>query len=100
MKVLFDHQIFSYQAYGGISRYFVELMNQFRSTHAVAFELALKFSDNEYLSNDRRGADVLPFLHRSSRIRTLTRYLLNRRESNKALKRARYDLFHPTFFDP
>lgn len=27
MKVLFDYQIFAAQKFGGISRYFVELMN-------------------------------------------------------------------------
>jgi hypothetical protein len=27
MKILYDHQIFTWQKFGGISRYFYELMN-------------------------------------------------------------------------
>ena len=28
MRILFDHQVFSWQTYGGISRYFVEQMRE------------------------------------------------------------------------
>lgn len=44
--VLFDHQIFSYQQYGGVSRYFVELMKH------IDFELwdtSFIISNNEYI---------------------------------------------------
>ena len=32
MKIVFGHQIFSVQKYGGISRYFYELANQINNT--------------------------------------------------------------------
>jgi len=102
MKILFDHQIFSYQTYGGISRYFFELMDAFRSMDNTSFELALAFSDNEYLHKlgGFQVEDILSSLGRSSKIRRLARYLLNRRVSMDSLKRGAFDIFHPTFFDP
>ena len=49
MKVLYDHQIFSMQRYGGISRYYYELIkNIYKSVDSY---LALKFSNNEYILN-------------------------------------------------
>lgn len=102
MRVLFDHQVFSYQARGGISRYFAELMNQFRRIDGLSFDLALIYSPCEYL----RRPDGTPFgdlataYGRSEKLRFLARYLHNRRVSNCALRRGAYDVFHPTFFDP
>ena len=37
MKILYDHQIFYRQNYGGVSRYFCELMNQFLKDPAIQF---------------------------------------------------------------
>jgi len=49
MRVLYDHQTFELQDFGGISRYFVELLR-----NCVGFEvdLALKRSSNIHLSPD------------------------------------------------
>ena len=52
MNILYDHQIFESQAYGGISRYFYELIKGFRNNEIVDLELALEYSDNYYLKND------------------------------------------------
>ena len=32
MKIAFDHQIFGWQRYGGVSRYFLELASHIKST--------------------------------------------------------------------
>ena len=31
MKILYDHQMFSMQKYGGVTRYFCDLVNNLRS---------------------------------------------------------------------
>jgi len=49
MKILFDHQIFSNQIYGGISRYFCELMKNFKNDNEIEYELSLRYSNNHYL---------------------------------------------------
>ena len=50
MRVLFDHQIFSYQTFGGASRYYCEVMNVFARTGEPAFDLAVAESPDEYLA--------------------------------------------------
>jgi len=49
MKVLYDHQIFSTQIYGGISRIFFELIKYFNNDDKIECELSLKYSNNYYL---------------------------------------------------
>ena len=51
MKVLFDHQVFEMQRFGGISRYFFELINDFSKDDDVNWELPVLYSENEYLKN-------------------------------------------------
>lgn len=48
MKVLHDHQIFTSQIYGGISRYFFELIKYFNNDSEIECELSLKYSNNRY----------------------------------------------------
>ena len=50
MKILYDHQAFTGQRYGGVARYFHDLMESL-SGMGVGIELALQFSNNEYLKN-------------------------------------------------
>lgn len=100
MKILYDHQIFSSQVFGGISRYFSELMSSFSRESQVDFELALRYSDNSYLHASE-------FCHCRSFFggkrffgRTTLINLLNGSESRRALSLGGYDLFHPTYYNP
>ena len=47
MKILYDHQMFSMQKYGGVTRYFCDLMNNLPSW--VESELGVEYSENQYL---------------------------------------------------
>lgn len=49
MKVWFDHQIFSIQRYGGISRYFVELMQSLNKLDGLRAEAVAPAHVNAYL---------------------------------------------------
>ena len=51
MKIFYDHQIFTNQIYGGVSRYFYELMNHLSQNQDIEFEISLKYSNNHYLEN-------------------------------------------------
>ena len=101
MRVLFDHQIYSYQTFGGISRYFFELMNQFQTFGNAEFDLALRYSDNVYLKSlaGVRLHAAPAALQAGSKARFLATYLLNRRLSVRRLRAGEFDVFHPTFFD-
>lgn len=125
MKVLYDYQIFDQQRFGGISRYFFELMAQFGQGGAVDWRLPVRYSNNEYLKSiDPYKEAVLPkpplktyhsFLwgteFRGKRLLYKIRNnivparLQNREtEKNRALsiqhlKEGDFDVFHPTYYD-
>jgi glycosyltransferase involved in cell wall biosynthesis len=50
IKVLFDYKIFSIQKYGGISRYFFELIEYFGKDREVSANVSLLVSNNYYMS--------------------------------------------------
>jgi len=100
MKIIFDHQIFSYERYGGISRYFSQLMKQFQAYKNCDFDLSLKYSDNIYIETLENIA-VKPFLnniHFNKKPGILNK--LNLQNSKGHLKDQGYDIFHPTFYNP
>lgn len=97
MKILFDYQIFSVQKFGGISRYFVELLSRFPET--MEFKNSIVFSDNVYLKNtDSRFSKGIEIPHFKGRNR-LQGYL-NKLKSISDLNINSYDLFHPTYYNP
>jgi glycosyltransferase involved in cell wall biosynthesis len=53
MKIFYDHVIFSLQKYGGVSKYFCELLNHIPRDH---WKIPILFSDNEYL----RALQLMP----------------------------------------
>lgn len=118
MKVLFDHQTFELQTFGGISRYFVELL---QNGVGIEVELALKRSSNRYLDpNDPWCRAIEPgedFFERvlagfdfrgKGRIHGALRRLgvvvdpgrVNRTNTLMKIDRGGFDLFHPTYYDP
>ena len=101
MKILYDHQMFSLQRYGGITRYFCEIIKHIAPKHE--FNLSLLFSDNYYLQEDSKvfnKTNIFPdrnfrgkyFLSRRS-------YELNQLYSKIELSTGKYDIFHPTFYN-
>jgi glycosyltransferase involved in cell wall biosynthesis len=118
MKVLFDHQTFELQIFGGISRYFVELL---RNKAEFQIELALKRSSNNYLHPDDpwcQGVEAREdafdrFLagvefRGKGRVHKVLRKLgvvldpgrVNRINSLEQIGRGAFDVFHPTYYDP
>src|SRR5207344_421991 len=52
MKVAYDHQIFSGQVYGGISRYFFEVAKRIQTFDGYAVEVLSPLFVNKYLNED------------------------------------------------
>jgi glycosyltransferase involved in cell wall biosynthesis len=88
MKVLYDYQIFSVQKFGGISRYFYEIMK------GVDSEIFLIFNQNAYLEG--KGLKI----KRNFRIKTKIFNILNRLFTEVNLPLKKYDIFHPTYYNP
>jgi glycosyltransferase involved in cell wall biosynthesis len=98
MKVLYDHQSFTGVPYGGVSRYFFELMRSFAKWSDIEFELSLRLSNNEYLDQASfsrhlryRGLAQVRNAHRVASV-------LNRLYSLRRIKAGKFDIFHPTYY--
>ncbi len=100
MKVLYDHQCFTQQQYGGVSRYHYQLIKELSKLQDVEVTLSLKYSNNFYIKEDE-SFEVKQFFpnHNFYLKRTLLDYL-NRFSTNHALKDGDYDIFHPTYYNP
>ena len=100
MKILYDHQIFSSQIYGGISRYFFELMKNFENDNRVKYDLSLRYSKNHYLNkyNDLKYKPFFKNFNFRGKYRLIN--ILNKNISKKLLIKGDYDIFHPTYYDP
>ena len=103
MKVLFDHQIFDLQRFGGISRYIKELYSCLIDKEGIEASLSFKYSKNEYISN---FSEVSHTNHLPRYMRVLRGQLRrsiqeeNKYQSIKALKQGfKYEIFHPTYYD-
>lgn len=92
MKVLFDYQILATQRYGGISRYFYELISNL-SKFGVETSIKCLFNRNSYFE-DFFGKKYNPKIEK---IRG--RGFINRLYMKLMLRLGHYDIFHPTYYD-
>lgn len=100
MKVLYDHQIFSTQQYGGISRYFYELMRNLVEIKNIEIQLSLKYSNNYYISQRDFSSHKTFFPKINFRGKYKVLSFLNKLNSKSILKKHQFDIFHPTYYDP
>lgn len=119
MKILYDYQIFQLQVYGGVSRYFYEIINRILKQNLSEFEISLKYSNNYYLGNDsgfneriKSLKDYQEFLPsykfkgrgRATKILSDLGIINYGRKYNfnfsvKKIKEGKYNIFHPTYYD-
>ena len=97
LRVLYAHQTFSHQRFGGNSRYFYELLSCFHHSGEPELELAVRSTPNEYLK-------AAPFFHGDISTHTdlphfLARYARNELATRAAARRP-HDVFHTTFYYP
>lgn len=97
MKIYYDYQIFFLQKYGGISKYFINLINNLNSqTEKLVIAPAHK---NYYLDNQIE--DVLKYIYFDTKTKNIN-YISN--FLNKVFTKALYkyrtpDIFHFTYFN-
>jgi len=100
MKILFDHQAFSMQRYGGISRYFYEIIRTINTKQGYETYLPIQMSANRYLI---RMPD-LTYRHFDYILKGFNWivYNINRYHTIKKTLRisSDFDVFHPTYYDP
>ena len=53
MRIAYDHQIFSWQKYGGVSRYFFEIAKRIHALDGYDVRILSPLFSNKYLNDDR-----------------------------------------------
>lgn len=121
MRILFDHQAFEMQRFGGVSHSYAELIAHLQSA-GYDCRIGLKESDNVHLQKCGLAQGVRPLHYIHQRLfeggkkfkgqRALIRGALkamghhndaldiNREYCIHLLKQQRFDIFEPTYFDP
>lgn len=100
MKIAYDHQIFSSQRFGGISRYFFELAKHLAGSvnDSVECQIVSPIYVNDYLQHASHPLRVLgihaPVFRGSNRLYRPINKLL----SPQILKRWRPDILHETYY--
>ncbi len=98
IKVLYDHQMFSLQRYGGVSRYFANLYTSFKKGTEVRPSISALYSKNHYIEEVTLAS---PHWFWQLLLRKKRRmYKWNRWYSKKQLRKQDFNLFHPTYYDP
>jgi glycosyltransferase involved in cell wall biosynthesis len=122
MKILYDHQIFESQKFGGVSKYFGELIYNSGALEEMNYEISILHSDNDYLkllehsefsplpqrplsyteydSESSKYVAIKRIIDRFFYLKKLTKCAeKNKAESIHKLNTQDYDLFHPTYYD-
>ena len=98
-KILFDNQMFTLQRFGGVTRYFADLMYNLPQDEFTS-EIPMRYCENHYVTNTYGNKyDRITFPN-NYRIRRQIYLLANKHMSRKAIKSGNYDIFHPTYFHP
>jgi len=100
MRIFYDYQIFLTQRYGGISRYFYEIIKYLSDEQKMEIASSVLFSNNSYISSNEyiKHFDFYP----NKQFRGKYRFMLtlNKLKSVFDLKHQNFDIFHPTYYDP
>lgn len=98
MKILFDHQIFSWQYAGGISRYFFELIIRLGKTDSSFADNGTLLSNNLYISRaTSQPFRVLQDIYIPGKTHLIT--FINKLYSIYKIRHGLFDIFHPTYYD-
>lgn len=100
MKVLYDYQIFVEQKYGGISRYFFELLNSYQEDGDIDAHISLALSNNHYIQGCTFTSHHNFFPKANFRGKGSLIKAINKINTIGDLHAKTFDIFHPTYYDP
>ena len=98
-KILYDNQMFTFQRFGGVTRYFADLMYNLPANEFVS-EIPMYYCENHYVTETYGHEYKTLSFTQNYRIRRQVYSLVNRHMAVKAVKNNDYDIFHPTYFSP
>lgn len=98
MKVLYDHQIFSFQEYGGISEYFFRIISGVKKTGNKVL-IDGKYSNNIFLPKLKKGV-IKVFPKFKFPLKNVLLFYVNEFLGSDHIKRKDYDMLHATYYHP
>ena len=100
MRVFFDHQAFTIQKFGGISRYFVELSRELSLLDEVTVNTPVLVTNNQYYRASKQGRVLGFFGSASFRGQWKMMTTVNNLYSAPMWMSGSFDVFHPTYYNP
>ncbi len=98
-KILYDNQMFTLQRFGGVTRYFADLIYNLPQEEFAA-DLPMRYCENHYVT-ETYGREYKKITFPGNyRLRRRLYMMANNMMAKSALKRGDYDIFHPTYFNP
>ncbi|MFC1701845.1 glycosyltransferase, partial [Pseudomonadota bacterium] len=97
MKIVYDHQIFAMQEYGGVSRYFVELAKQLGTIADVELDLLAPLHISRYLAEVETTKSIgirVPKFPLSGKITSFFNDLI----THSWLQKHDADIIHATYY--
>jgi glycosyltransferase involved in cell wall biosynthesis len=98
MKIVYDHNVFAWQRYGGISRYFCELALRLSKSSQRRVRIVAPLYSNRYLAGARRQLGVCGVYVPDISIGSRAVRIANRALVQTALSLMRPDLIHETYY--
>ena len=96
LKVFYDHQALCMQRFGGISRYYHELIQKLNEKDDIDTEISCLFSQNAYFRGFPGVVTLGPYHWRLVQLVDA----INRRISASRIRKGNYEIIHPTYYDP
>ena len=98
-KILYDNQMFTFQRFGGVTRYFADLIYNLPKDEFEG-ELPMYFCENHYVTETYEQEYKSLGFPKNYRIRRRIYQPVNRVATLHALRTGGYDIFHPTYYSP
>ncbi|MBQ2808955.1 MAG: glycosyltransferase family 4 protein [Bacteroidaceae bacterium] len=98
-KILFDNQMFTLQRFGGVTRYFADLMYNLPADEFLA-DIPMRYCENHYVTETYGHRYEKISFPQNYRFRRQIYMLANRTVAWEAVRFDNYDIFHPTYFNP
>ena len=100
LQVMFDSQIFSLQVYGGISRYFHELIRHLSKPEELRIDLSIRYSNNSYIPGNGVFRHRHFFPNRRFPGKHELMEQLNMWSEIPIIRKQNFSVFHPTYYNP
>lgn len=96
VQVIYDSQTFDLQKFGGISRYFCEIISRLH----IKYDISLRYTENHYLLQSKLARHLIRLPHFIFKHLEWKLHRKNRKFIRKRLQTSSFYLFHPTYYDP